>query len=64
MYDLCLFRGSESPVNYSHNKCKLEVRKGENALFRMFQKHEKVEQIEEKIEDGVTYEAQMRNRAE
>jgi aquaglyceroporin related protein, other eukaryote len=61
LYDLCIFRGNESPVNFSTNKYKVEARKVERGWLHFLRADRKKEEVERKIEEGMgtmgTYES-------
>ncbi|EME77988.1 uncharacterized protein MYCFIDRAFT_33768, partial [Pseudocercospora fijiensis CIRAD86] len=52
VYDVCIFKGGESPVNYSFGRWKVEGLKREQGLAGMFGMHEKEGEIERKLESG------------
>lgn len=52
LYDLCIFKGGESPVNYSFGRWKIEGLKREEGLASMFGMHEKEAAIERRLESG------------
>jgi aquaglyceroporin related protein, other eukaryote len=54
-YDVCIFRGSESPVNFSLWRFKMEGMKEESQLMRRFQKGGKAAGIDRKIEEGLAH---------
>ncbi|KAK3677450.1 hypothetical protein LTR78_002988 [Recurvomyces mirabilis] len=53
VYDLCVFRGSESPVNYSGLRMKVEGLKEGDRWMRRLRKDKRAERIERKIEEGL-----------
>lgn len=56
MYDLCIFRGGESPVNFSYTRYKLEGRKGLRAWLRTLGRDKEAKESERKIEEGIAHE--------
>jgi aquaglyceroporin related protein len=53
MYDICVFKGGESPVNYSFGRWRVKTLSGErNVLKRAFESGERVE-IDEGLESGL-----------
>lgn len=52
IYDLCIFKGGESPVNYSFNRWKIEGLKEERDVSNFFGFHKKAEDIDRRLESG------------
>jgi len=55
-YDLCVFKGGESPVNHSFNRPKMEYRMQERTWLRRFGKLQAAEVAQRKSEEGTAYE--------
>lgn len=53
MYDVCIFKGGESPVNYSFGRWKVETRKEETGWLHRLGKHKKAKNLERDLENGV-----------
>ncbi|KAI7232318.1 aquaporin [Hortaea werneckii] len=56
LYGLCIFRGGESPVNFSYTQYKLEGRKGLRAWLRTLGRDKEVKESERKIGEGIAHE--------
>lgn len=52
VYDLCIFKGGESPVNYSFDRWKIGGLKEERDLTSLFGFHRKAADIEKRLESG------------
>ncbi|KAM3422234.1 hypothetical protein BST61_g2599 [Cercospora zeina] len=52
VYDLCVFKGGESPVNYSFGRWQIERLKQEAGLAHMLGLHGRTKIIESKLESG------------
>ncbi|KAF2214431.1 hypothetical protein CERZMDRAFT_37883 [Cercospora zeae-maydis SCOH1-5] len=52
VYDLCVFKGGESPVNYSFGRWQIERLKQEAGLAHMLGLHGRSKDIESKLESG------------
>lgn len=52
VYDLCVFKGGESPVNYSVSRWKQEGRKAERNWFRMTGERDREMDVQHKLEEG------------
>ncbi|KAK5734354.1 hypothetical protein LTR17_009018 [Elasticomyces elasticus] len=53
IYDIFIFPGSESPVNFSLWRYKMEAMKREDDMLRRLGQSKRAEQIERKIEEGL-----------
>ena len=52
MYDLCIFKGGESPVNYSFGRWRNKALKGESNLLKKAFRSRKHTVIDQKLERG------------
>lgn len=52
VYDICVFRGGESPVNYSPKRWKQEGRKAERSWFHMVGDGDRERDVQHKLEEG------------
>lgn len=52
VYDACIFKGGESPVNYNTRKWQVEGYKSEAGFFNMLGKKDRATDIEQKLEKG------------
>ncbi|KAK4497540.1 hypothetical protein PRZ48_011991 [Zasmidium cellare] len=52
IYDLCIFKGGESPVNYSFNRWKIEGLKEERDVSNFFGLKKKAADIDRRLESG------------
>ncbi|KAL1304610.1 hypothetical protein AAFC00_003577 [Neodothiora populina] len=52
VYDLCIFKGGESPVNYSSRRWRQEGLKAEAGWFSFLGERNKVRDVETKLENG------------
>lgn len=52
IYDLCIFKGGESPVNYSYGRWRIETLKNEAGLAHALGLHERKDEIERRLESG------------
>ncbi|PPJ57797.1 hypothetical protein CBER1_00131 [Cercospora berteroae] len=52
VYDLCVFKGGESPVNYSFGRWQIETLKSQAGLTHALGLHGKTRDIERKLESG------------
>ncbi|GAB7363224.1 hypothetical protein MBLNU230_g3506t1 [Neophaeotheca triangularis] len=53
LYDVCIFKGGESPVNYSFGRWKVEGKKEQTGWLHLFGKHKKAQNAERDLESGV-----------
>ncbi|KAK5686004.1 hypothetical protein LTS10_002117 [Elasticomyces elasticus] len=53
IYDIFIFPGSESPVNFSLWRYKMEMMKREDDMLRRLGRSKRAEQVERKIEEGL-----------
>lgn len=52
-YDLCVFKGGESPVNYSVSRCRNKTLKGErNFLKKALRSKRRHKAVERRLESG------------
>lgn len=52
VYDLCIFKGGESPVNYSYGRWRIETLKNEAGIAHALGLHDKKDEIERRLESG------------
>ncbi|KAF2169535.1 hypothetical protein M409DRAFT_19948 [Zasmidium cellare ATCC 36951] len=52
IYDLCIFKGGESPVNYSFNRWKIEGLKEERDVSNFFGLKKRAAEIDRRLESG------------
>lgn len=57
MYDLCIFKGGESPVNYSSHRWKMESLKESRDVSRALGLCRAADDIDRKLEDGDMYDS-------
>ncbi|KAF2769410.1 aquaporin-like protein [Teratosphaeria nubilosa] len=53
VYDICVFRGNESPVNFSLRRFKYEGRKVECTWLKWFRQEKRAKNVERDVEDGL-----------
>lgn len=56
VYDMCIFRGGESPVNFSYTRYKMEGRKSQRSWLRALRKNREADDVERKVEEGAAHE--------